>query len=334
MPADSPRNAIARQWELLKLLPSGAPGKSAADLTRALADAGYMVSKRTVERDLEALKRLFPIMHDGEAPFGWQWSRGSAFDVLGLSTSDAMSLNLLQRFLKPLLPAAMTRQLEPVFVLAERKLSAMESSNALGRWSQRVASVDASLPVVPPLIRPEALQAVQEALLAEEQIDAQYENTKAEKTAQILHPLGLVQCGSVTYLIATAFKSPKIRLYAMHRFESVKRRYEPAKLPTDFSLQAFIDAGGMQLGDGPMIDLKAWVSTELGRQLSDTRLTTHQTLEPMDGGFLFTATLVDSWRLSWWILSKTGSIEVKAPEDLRRKIGDRIRAAAAQYAEG
>ena len=331
MPADSPRNAITRQWELLKHLPSSAPGKSAAELTRVLADAGYMVTKRTVERDLEALEALFPITHGESAPFDWHWVKGGAFGVMGLSTSDALSLNLLQRFLKPILPAAMTRQLEPTFALAERKLATIEHSNPLGRWPQKVAAVDASLPVVPPTIHPAALQTVQEALLAEEQLAVQYVNARGEAKTQTLHPLGLVQCGSITYLIATAFKDAKVRLYAMHRMESAKRLHEPARIPDGFTLKAFIDAGGMQLGDGPTIRLKAWVSSELGKQLADTRLTENQRLEPVANGFIFTATLPDSWRLSWWILSKTGSIEVLAPKELRQNIGARIQTAATRY---
>lgn len=331
MPSDSAQRAIARQWELLKLLPSNAPGKSAAELKLALDFAGYDVTKRTVERDLQALSVEFSITHGESVPFEWHWLSRDAFRMLSLSTSDALSLNLLQRFLKPLLPAATTRLLDAAFDLAEQKLAAIAQSNALGRWAQKVAAVDASLPVIPPSIHPEALQTVQEALLADEQVEVQYENTQSKQTIQTLHPLALVQCGSITYLIATAFKSPKIRLYAMHRVTAAKRRYEAASKPANFSLQAFIEAGGMQLGDGPMIHLKAWVSPELGRQLADTRLTENQLLQEVPDGFIFTAVLPDSWRLSCRILSKTGSIEVLFPEELRQKIGQRIRTAAARY---
>ena len=332
MPSNSPRNAITRQWELLKLLPSGSPGKSAGDLKQALADGGYVVTKRTVERDLEALETLFPIMHGETPPFDWHWVKGGAFGVLGLSTADALSLHLLKQFLKPILPVAMTRQLDPMFELAGSKLNAQKDGNALGRWATKVAVVSPNLPTIPASIDATVMQAIQEALLAEEKIAVDYVSSgKPFARAQTLHPLGLVQSGSITYLVATAFHYPAPRLYAMHRMRSAKRLYESATVPPGFSLQRFVDDGGMQFGESRRVRFKAWVSPMLAAQLADTRLTDNQQLEPSDDGSVLTATLPRSWRLRWWILSKSGDIEVLAPADLRKEIADLLAEAAARY---
>ena len=332
MPADSPRNAIARQWELLKQLPSGAPGKSAANLNMYLAGAGYGVTKRTVERDLEALEALFPITHGDEPPFDWHWVKGGAFGVMGLSTTDALSLHLLERFLRPILPAAMTRQLEPMFAQASNKLAAQKDSNTLGRWAAKVAVVAPSLPVIPAPVDAVAMQAIQESLLAEETVSVNYLRSGAQAPrAQTLHPLGLVQCGPIMYLVATAFDYPNPRLYAMHRVQAAKRLHEPARVPPGFSLQGFIDDGGLQFGDSRRILFKAWVSSMLAGQLRDSRLTQNQSLEPSSDGFVLSATLPHSWRLRWWILSKTGDIEVISPKALRQEIGEFLQAGAARY---
>lgn len=335
MPADSPRNAVARQWELLKCLPSSPQGKSTAALTLALAEAGYSVTKRTVERDLEALESLFPITHGESQPYDWHWVKGSDFSVLGLSTTDALTLHLLERFLKPILPAATVRQLQPMFELAANKLAAQKESNALGGWASKVAVVEPSLPVVPASIDSAAMQSIQEAMLAGEQIAVAYISTEAKvASTRTLNPLGLVQCGSITYLVATGHKHSSPRLYAMHRVRAAKRLHEPAKVPEGFSLQAFIDEGGLQFGNGPRICIKAWVSQMLGRQLTETRLCEDQhlaPLEPANDGFMLTATLNYSWRLRWWILSKSGDIEVKEPMELRSEIGDLLLQAANRY---
>ena len=55
MTKSSTQSALARQWELLKMLPAKRPGITTIDLTMKLDMAGYRVSKRTVERDLNTL---------------------------------------------------------------------------------------------------------------------------------------------------------------------------------------------------------------------------------------------------------------------------------------
>lgn len=150
--------------------------------------------------------------------------------------------------------------------------------------------------------------------------------------AQTLHPLGLVQCGAITYLVATAFQHQAPRTYAMHRVRGATRVYRQADRPAGFSLQAFIGEGGLQFGDTRAIRLKAWVSAMLGAQLAETKLCSNQHLEPADGGFILTATLRYSWRLRWWLLSKSGNIEVIGPKDLRQEIADLLSSAVARYA--
>lgn len=333
MPASSPRNAITRQWELLQHLPSSSPGKSAAKLRLLLQSAGYEVTKRTVERDLEALEQLFPITHGGDATYDWHWVKGSAFGVMGLSTTDALSMHLLQRFLSPILPTALTQQLEPLFELAATKLSAQKDNNTLGRWSGKVAVVQPNLPVIAAPIDTAAMQTVQEALLAEEQISVDYLRADGQVSKpQPLNPLGLVQCGAITYLVATGFNYPTPRIYAMHRMRQATRLYLPAVIPEGFSLQGFIEDGGLQFGAVRQIELTAWVSPMLAAQLRETRLTDNQQLaEAPNNGFELTASLPYSWRLRWWILSKTGDIEVLAPTELRAEIADMHRAAVRRY---
>lgn len=72
MPSHSTRHTIARQWQLLKLLPSQHPGTTSTHLHRALTEAGHSTSKRTIERDLNELSALFPLRcNDKGTPFGW-----------------------------------------------------------------------------------------------------------------------------------------------------------------------------------------------------------------------------------------------------------------------
>ena len=60
MPSDSSRNTLTRQWELLKLLPSHRPGKTAAELTRDLAELGYKVTIYEKRKRSGGMMHLIP----------------------------------------------------------------------------------------------------------------------------------------------------------------------------------------------------------------------------------------------------------------------------------
>lgn len=74
--------------------------------------------------------------------------------------------------------------------------------------------------------------------------------------------------------------------------------------------------GWASTSKGP-VKVRAWVSEMLGPRLEEVKLSSDQKLRPVEGGYELTATLIDSWRLHWWILSKTGDIEVLEPKSLR-----------------
>ena len=59
---------LSRQWTLLNLIPHRGHGKSAAELMQALADEGYQITKRTVERDLNDLSVVFKLVTDDSNP--------------------------------------------------------------------------------------------------------------------------------------------------------------------------------------------------------------------------------------------------------------------------
>ncbi|MDP2430754.1 MAG: WYL domain-containing protein, partial [Pseudomonadota bacterium] len=61
-------------------------------------------------------------------------------------------------------------------------------------------------------------------MLADDQIEVKYLAMGKEQAKILtLNPLGLVQCGPVSYLVATAFAYMDARLYAVHRITGAKR---------------------------------------------------------------------------------------------------------------
>lgn len=322
MPASSTRNTVARQWELLKLLPTRGAGKSASELAAKLNEFGYVVSKRQVERDLQELRDVLPVdCNNKSVPYGWLLVP-SAYDIPGMTLADALSLTLVEASLQTVLPRSLLEPLDLRFGQAKRKLSALAPTNSFAAWANKVRHVSPSLPLTPPDYDHEVLSTVQEALLRELQVEVSYLALgNAAPSTLRLHPLGLIQRGPVTYLVATTFDYPDVRLYAIHRIKAATMSNLAATQPNNFDLDAYIDSGGAQFGAGVRIVLNAWITEHLAVILRETPMGSDQVLsEAPEGGFFLTVSVADSWQLRWWILSQSAAIRVDAPIELRTEI--------------
>jgi predicted DNA-binding transcriptional regulator YafY len=255
MPANSSRDTIARQWELLKRLPMHGSGISMSDLTKSLNEGGFPVSKRQVERDLKALSASFPLVCNVKGtPHGWRWAEGASLDLPGMTLAEALSLRVVEDTLRPLLPASVLRTVEPRFRQAAKKLAALAEGNRNADWADKVRTVSPTLPLVPPQIPATVLECVQDALLANDQIEVEYQAMGKDVAKTLtLNPLGLVQRGPVSYLVATAFTYTDIRLFAVHRMASAKRLYKDIEPRPDFNLDTYIQTGALQFGNGDNI---------------------------------------------------------------------------------
>lgn len=329
MPASSTRSTLARQWELLKMLPVRHPGATASELQGRLEEAGHASSKRTVERDLVELSRIFPLLCNSKGtPFGWYWVPGSATELPGLSICDALTMRLVEGSIRPLVPSNLLTALEPRFAQSRKKLEAMGSENVSARWAEKVASVPPALALIPPQVDSEALEAVQTALLNDTQLECRYYAAHKDQIHELtLSPLAMVQRAQVTYLIAVAEPFDDIRQFVLHRFHAARPIDRPSNRPADFSLQHYIDSGAMQFGKGLPITLEAWISEGLARLVHETPISNDMALTATQDGAVMKATVLDTWELRWWILSHAGSIRIDAPATLRADIARRLKQA-------
>lgn len=333
MPAKQTRHTLVRQWALLQLLPTRGPGKTAKELTDALNSDGYNISKRQVERDLIELYDAFGLdLNNASVPYGWRLPPHVPIDLPSITLAEALSLQLVEGTLKTLMPPAMMHSLEPRFLQAKRKLGTLEANNNAAQWSHKVAVVPPSLPMLPPQVNPDVLETVQDALLHNRQLNVEYKKFDAEQSSsQTLHPLGLVQRGSLAYLVATAFDYIDVHLYALHRIITASKTEYPAVTPEGFSLESYIAKDAFQFGNNGSICLKAEIWDGLAQILRETPLSADQQIEEFDGALRLTATVADSWQLRWWILSQGDGIEVIEPVALRDEIANKLQTATKQY---
>ena len=368
----------ARQDCLLTLLPDSSKDFNAKAVLDELRTDGYCISDKTLDRDIKALiyrGKLYPgdpddlddddddelsASDEKKKPSARNWYKypTKSLRFESLSVMDALSLNLLESFLKPILPPDTIKKIKPIFQQASDKLKQEAGANKLARWVERVAVVSPTPPFLPPKLDDallaeyhpgksqkdikelldDAYDAIRACLFDEQQVKIRYVKPGAEPKWHTVNPVGLVQRDQVTYLLATFptdnKNPPTVLMFAMHRVIDAEKAHVPANAPRDFSLQAHIDGGGMGFSDKGTVEkikLKAWFSKPLGNRLAQTRLSEDQTIRDTEDGVELTATVIDNWTLRWWILSKTGDIVVLEPEDLRNDIAKALSEGAARY---
>jgi len=199
MPAQPKHDTLSRLLELLKALPHHR-WATPSELRDQLADRGFGVDLRSVQRDLKELQKSFPLDHnDLGRPHGWRWSAEAAGGIASMSTPEALMLVLVQQHLQAALPATMLEGFEALFARARQRLERLGPHAGAGRWPQKVKAVPPGLVMVPPAIDPWVRKGLGDALLAERQIDCLYApGAKGCPRPYRLHPLGLILRGGTT----------------------------------------------------------------------------------------------------------------------------------------
>ena len=326
-------DTLKRHWALLQAIPRQPRLATATDLKGMLTAAGFAVTKRTVERDLQTLSESFALVsNERSKPFGWSWKKDApAFTVPGLSPAGALAFHLMQKYLEPLLPVSMLRALGPYFELADTVLGE-ESASPARSWMIKVRVVHPGQLLLPPKVDPNVYATITEALLDERQLKTAYAPLGEVKSKEYtVHPLGLVQRGPVSYLVATAYDYEDVRLYAVHRFSSAEVLDAPVcKIP--FDLDAYIASGALGFGNGELIKLEVMFDEHAVQHLYETPLSKDQAIDAISGGRVrLRASIPNTPQLFWWLLSFGKGVEVRKPVALRREMLETVQAMAAAY---
>lgn len=295
-------STLHRQWHLLQRIPRQ-HWIGTVDLQHALQREGIDVTLRTIQRDLNALSRSFPLEANNLNPQGWRWKKTApAMDLPQMTASQALTFLMVEEHLRQLTPGSILDELKPYFDTARRVARAGAPRGS--HWVDKVRVVPATQPLIPPTIDPECLRTVQEALLSNRRLDLVYDSrSKQARVDATIDPLALVQRGPVLYLIASRDGADEIRRFAMHRVSKAWVREERVKKPAGFDLDQYLARGGMGFGNGgKMKKLKIVLSREAGEHLYESRLSEDQVIRELpDGRLEITATVADTPQLAWWV---------------------------------
>jgi len=315
--------AILRQWSLLRRIPRHPVKKTATQLTAELAGEGLPVTKRTVERDLAALAEAFPTIEcdDRDKPFGWSWARDAAvLHLPGMTASEALAFQMIERFIKPLLPASTVDSLQPYLRASSEKLSEVSGKSPAASWAKKVRVVHPTQLLIPPKVNPAVHRAVTEGLLLDRQMEIAYRRrAKSETATYVVNPLGLVQRGPITYFVVNQSKDPFYLV--LHRISKASLLQQKAEGPPEFNLDEHIASGRLGFGDGSMVRLEAIFANEAAEHLHESPLSLDQRMHPTENGRTkVVATVPNNQQLEWWLLGFGNKVEVRKPLALRQKI--------------
>lgn len=298
-----------------------------AEIVKDLKSQGYSVEKHHVWRDLTNLWKMHIQLERNDnsrgetaakgLAYGYRWVGKDAPPETGMSIPEALSLVLVQRYLSTALPATLTQALDTWFDTAQKTLE-LHKKSPTTKWVDKIAVVPPAQPLLAPAIAPEVLNVVHEAVIKEEQIKVVYRSFGEEAKQLVLHPLGLIQRGPVSYLAAGTFHYDHVRLYALHRIISAESRHDPIRKQSNFDISKYADERG-HFGTGKWITLKARVHPNLAARLRETSLGPDQSLSGKDeyAWSRLTVRVRDTWQLRWWLLDQGPQLEVTTPVKLR-----------------
>ena len=327
---------LLRQWEMLKLIPRERK-TTVKELQNKLEGLGYSVNRRTLERDLDRLSIPFAIEADTRSkPYGWRYALNMhPANIPGLTSSEALTMVLLETYLKTLLPVAIADNLASHFSAARHSLSVEHSDSKLQSWLKKVKVLSPGQHLLAPTIDPSIQRTVYNALMQGYQLEMDYlaANSEEAKHYGSVHLQGLVQYGSVIYLVVTINDHSDLRLLVLHRIQKVAVKEVPLSPLENFDLQTYIDQGGFGFGETSVpIELVALFKNGAGHHLIETPLAVDQQIERMDPQTLkVTAEVLDTPGLQRWLSSFGPDLEVLLPEALRATIAERHREAAQLY---
>lgn len=322
-------DAVYRQWHVLRRVPRYPQKITAQAIHDYLAGENIVVDERTVQRDLINLSVVFHITADErEKPFGWNWSKDAkSFDLAGLTVNEAITWVLAEQHLAQMLPTSAVEHLSPYFNAARDRLDREPQPQRGRNWLNKVRTVPPTQPLISPKIDAEVQRAISEALLHEHQVKIQYRR-KGERQTKLyqVHPLALIQRGSVLYLYGRLFDHPNARILALHRIESVEILDDQfAVAPEGFDLDEQLAKGSLGFGHGEKIEITLRFHEGKGEHLHETQLSPDQRIDehPDQKGVLtISAAVADTPQLRWWLLGFGDGVEVLAPPSLRHELSE------------
>ena len=363
----SPRTDNAKWLEHLKrLIPSyGKPPKSVAKLTMEMdllgLDTGATSEQSTARRIRNNIKTLMKrnpgciVESRKDREFYYGWSEAASLDIKGVNQEELIAMGVLQHYGTDLLSQRVRRVLEPYFYRAKEEmvdrgiaagLSEPKATKTVDAWLTKIAVLPAVLPFKRPEVSAEVEAAIHEALFNQNTLSLRFKNNSRDlkKPGKTVSPLGIVQQGVRTYLVALDHYANQVKTFLLHRIASVGSAREDYRTPKDWNLNQFLRKGiakpelPVELHDlyGVAQPMKFWVHSDT-QWIKETPFSVDNCkptiIENADKSFCIEAEFILSEELIRWLLSMSYHVKVLEPNWLANRIEHDIQKTLEMYQE-
>jgi predicted DNA-binding transcriptional regulator YafY len=324
---------LSRMMAMLRHIPRHPRKIDTNALLQRLDNAGYDISLRSIQRDLNDLSGILPLVSDNGRPLGWSWQADAdPFHLPFLDPQAALTFHLVERHLPALLPESTLNYLAPWFRTAAAVLEA--NDHGVTRWPDKVRVLPRGLRLQSPPVEPSVHATLYDALLQERQVTVRYLQRQATEAKDfVVHPLGVVARDTVIYLVCTMWNFTDVRQLALHRMQSATLLEAASSRPEGFCLDAYIAGGAFGYPESSdTIQLEALFSSDTAAHLAECPLADDQQIVPESGSVVrISATVRDTKELRWWLLGFGDQVTVLEPPQLRDRMRDIVAGMAASY---
>lgn len=329
------RDTLFRYLTMLQLIPRAPQFKATTTLQALLAERGFIIELRSIQRDLEKMSNHFPLLcNKNERPYRWSFDPSFTSNLPALDTASALTLVLAEEYLKGLLPQIAVDKLSPQFNGARKYLDGLQE-NGYASWARQVRAIPNGKALLPATVSPQVWQGISDALLERQAINVEYLSRQQKEVKSFtLHPQGLVVRHSVSYLLAMVNDYDDIRQFALHRIHNLISSDAPYREQPNFSVESYIEQGafGYPLAQKD-VELIAKIDKGMAWLLAETPISTKQQLsEPDTNGWVtLTATVPNDQQTQWWIMGFGARIQVLQPHTWRGAIIEQAQKMMEQY---
>lgn len=296
---------------------------SAREIHERLQDLGIDRDLRSIQRQLVVLAEQFPLERDDSSkPHGYKWKTGAkGISIPSLTLHESLLLNMAESYLRNLLPQSVMRAMDGFFSQARHDLGPSTPNAKLERrWLRKIRVVSESMPLLAPAIKPGILEQVSQALYNETWLELDYTNAKGERKQHRVMPLGLAQQGARLVLVVRYEGYDNERSLALNRAHNATDTKLPFPQVKSFDLAQYDDDGRFGFGSGKTIKLIFRIDKASGLFLTESRLSEDQVVVDLGEQLEFTATVVESERLVWWLRGFGKRMTVMEPKEVRERV--------------
>lgn len=327
---------VARIYKIISLLEGAPHGLTVGELGDRLEERGYEVGKRTLYRDLEALRLAgFPLEEKGKSDdMGVRWTleRNARINhYLVLSSRELLALYLARSVLEPLRETPFYEDLAATFHKIEDKIGT-QSQKHLNELSQ-----DLHFEPGPRWglgLNPDVIDTVRAAVTEKHVLSIVYASVNSGTHRQRrVGPQFLYFARGSLYLVAEDLEDQKVKVFGLPRISSAVMTADEYTGGEGDPDQFFNHSFGVYRGAQP-IRVQVLFGPKVSSFVKERRWHASQTVVMKEGGWIEVSLDVSlTPELVQWILGFGSNARVMAPHELIKQVQDEALATARIYNE-